>query len=286
MPALIGARRQALFGRVPIHDFRLGMPAGATYSRTGAATGLTLAGLLSSFAADQPQRTDRGLTLGAAGTNRCANTNINPANTTGVALVDLGTGATLTVVDDAAELALIGLTGNAFRLVAGTGVAFANFSGAAAVVNTNPHTMSAYIRGGAGGLLFSSGGATQTFTANASYRRVVKAAEAPTAIGRSMLIQANAGQTVYFVLNQLVEESGVPSSPIPVAGAAATRGLPAGTFLAPSGRTRARLTFANATTLEVTGLTPGAAWDYVTPILAAGRAAFGVSELQSLEYLP
>ena len=50
-------------------NFTRVMPYGATYTRTGAATGLTTAGLITSFAADAPQRTDRWLALEPASTN-------------------------------------------------------------------------------------------------------------------------------------------------------------------------------------------------------------------------
>jgi hypothetical protein len=83
-----------------------------------------------------------------------------------------------------------------------------------------------------------------------------------------------------------IQVGSFPSSPIFTTNAAATRGLPVFTEPVPSGRTRVLLTFADASTLLVEGLTPGASFDYVTPILAANKGRFGASELVTREWRP
>lgn len=212
--------RYALNGR-----YGRALPPGWSYAGTGSGRTVILPdGTILPIADGLPRiAPGRGFVNEDARTNRCANTNVNPANTTGVALVDTGTGATLSVVNDAAELATIGLSGNAFRLTAGTGTAFANFPGSG-TANTNPHVMQAYARGGSGALLYSSGGTLATFGASSTYRRVIKPAEAPNIATRTMMIQADAGQTVFFVLNDF-QESSFATSPIITTGASGTRGV-------------------------------------------------------------
>jgi hypothetical protein len=199
---------------------------GSSYSRTGQELARTAGGVLLPFATNVPAITDLGLPSWDARTNKSANFNANPTDLTGVSLVDTGSGASVAVVDDTTEIAAAGLgaictSGKVYRVIAGTAIAFANITGGS--LNANPHVLSAYIRGGAGDLRYSGGGTlVYTFTASGAYRRVISTSTAPDAT-RTMMVGANAGQTVYFILNQM-EEGGCVTPPIVVAGASATRG--------------------------------------------------------------
>ena len=260
-------------------NFTSTLPAGITFSRSGAGTSFTAAGGVTSFATGVARITDKGLLIEPARTNVAANTNLNPANTTGISLIDTGTGASVAIVTDATELASIGLTGNVYRLIAGTSSAFANLT-SSGTLNTNPHVLSVYARGGSGALSYSSGGISHTFTANTAYRRVVSSAEAPSSIGRTMLVRADTGQTVYFILHQ-VEEGSTPTSPIFTTGTAATRGVDVATIPVPTGKTIARVTYGANTKIDITGLVAGSTFDLVT-----NRPWVGVgNEIKSLEWL-
>jgi hypothetical protein len=70
--------------------------------------------------------------------------------------------------------------------------------------------------------------------------------------------------------------SGIHTSAIAVA-----RGLPVFTETVPLGRTKALLTFADASTLLVTGLTPGGTFDVTAAVVAASKGRFSGSELAS-----
>jgi hypothetical protein len=97
----------------------------------------------------------------------------------------------------------------------------------------------------------------------------------------------NANQTATVVLSLPNAQLGsTPTSPILTSPTAATRGLPVFTEAVPTGRTKALLTYADATTTLVTGLTPEGTFDYVTPVVAANKGLFGVSELVSRVWYP
>lgn len=192
-----------------------------TFTRASTGYAQNAAGVLVPFASGELRRTDKGVLIEGARTNTQTSTNKNPSGTTNISLVDTGTGGSIAVVDDSSELASLGLTGNVLRIIGGTSTTYANFAGGAAT--DVPHVCSAYIRGGTGLIGYSSGGLlSHAFGASASYVRVVTAATAPGAVGRTMMIGANAGQTLYVTLHQM-EAGSFVSSPIVVAGAAATR---------------------------------------------------------------
>ena len=158
----------------------------------------------------------------------------SPTDLTGVAKSG-NTSAQLSVVDDAAELTLSGLSlictsGMVFKLdnsLGGAGDAYAIFT--ATVGNLEPHSLSVYARtspiSGANALrlLYDDAGSQSTFTpVSSTYRRYSIENKVPSQTYRKMGIAANIGTIVYFVLPQL-EEIPFTTSPIPTAGAAATR---------------------------------------------------------------
>jgi hypothetical protein len=91
---------------------------------------------------------------------------------------------------------------------------------------------------------------------------------------------ANATGSITFS-NPQFELGAVATSPILTTSGTATRGLPVLTEPVPVGRTKALLTYADATTTLVTGLTPGDTFEYAETVIAAGKGRFGVSELVS-----
>lgn len=158
-------------------------------------------------------------------TNKCANaSNINPVDFTGVTTLDLGTGATFTIVDDTAELLAAGLAeqchGNVYRVTGGDTAALVTFNGQ--VGNTNPHTVSVWARGsGTNNRIGITGQVDEIISNTSSYQRF-EAVRTPTASTNQMSVFVNAGNTLYFILNQL-EEHGYATSEIPVAGASTQR---------------------------------------------------------------
>jgi hypothetical protein len=187
---------------------------GWSVSRTGAGTAWNARGELEPFASGAVRITDLGLLVEPAATNLCETYNANPTDTTGVTGV--------TVVDDTADLAASGLSGvctsgKAFQLVGGGGGALAFVSGM--IGSTATGTYSVYIRGGTG--YISSGYVSQVFSAATRYTRVTVSGGGHA--DGQLIIVANAGQTIRFVLMQ-VEVGPVATTPIVTTGAAATRG--------------------------------------------------------------
>lgn len=298
MPALIGARRQAITLKkgVPIWDFRNGMPAGSTYTRTGAAIRRTLAALLQTVAANDPQRSDAGLALEPAATNVLLN------NRTLSGWSVRGTGSITASAISSPDGTVAGV------LIAGIGTASTNdvfiapATGLSALLRCEP---SFYIqRVSTSGVLRATNAWDTALgewridlaTLGAGWQRITRSHPAVTVVnewsttssasGRiGWQFAAQSGAPLSFYADFLMIEPGTSStSPIIAAGANTTRGLPVFTEPVPAGRTKARLTYADATTTLVTGLTPGGTFDYVTPILAASKGRFGASELITREW--
>lgn len=195
---------------------------GWSFSRSGAGAAFNVYGQLVPFATGVPRITDKGLLVENAATNKCTNFNANPTDTTSVGFVDNGTGSSLAVVDDAAELANAGLnalctSGKVYRIIAGSAGAYAFVGGVSG--STAQFTYSAWVRGGSG--YISHGSALAAFGASPTYqRRFLTASGQPAG---QTFVAADPNQTVYFILNHL-EAGDRPTSPIVTAGAAATRG--------------------------------------------------------------
>lgn len=196
-------------------------------SRTSPATWFTDAGILQPFDANVPAITDRGLYAGGQRVNKCRNFNANPTDLTGVSKAG-DAAATLTVVEDSAELAAAGLggictSGMAFKLDNSAGSANAQAYVTGNSGNTNPHTMSVYMRstGSARMVLSSSGGTGWTNSAVYTQR---SATVTPANSSQQLVIEAAAGKIVWFILNQL-EEATFASPPIVTEGGTGTTRL-------------------------------------------------------------
>jgi hypothetical protein len=179
-----------------------------------------------------------GQLIEEARTNKCTSYNAAPAaiaptdpttfNAAAVNAVATGDAAALYgSVADAVELAAAGLSGVVSRVSkidCAAGSSIANISDGGLNGNTNPHVTSAYTRGGTGliGLTSSSAGQRTAFTADAHYRRLAYAIAAPINNSRGMRMVDDAGQTIWYCLQQL-EEGAFATSPIVTAGAAVTR---------------------------------------------------------------
>lgn len=297
----LGFTRQAF-----TQDFRLGMPSGSTYTRAGGATGLTSAGLIQSFAANEPQRTDRGLALEPARTNLA----LHSADLTNAAWAKTAcTVSTTTLAPDqgsASRLTASGLYAAVMQstvpVVAGeiyTLLVYGRF------VNQEVVTLNLLASGGSPAVLsyaFSTktlSGGNATFTSVS--RTVVEGAGGWVRLALTVTIPAGmttmqprlwlghysqdnvAGTAVDFWNADLVLGN-ASTSPIITTGTSATRGLPAGTVQVPYGYTKAILTYADGTTTQVTGLTAGSTFDYVTHVISNDKGRFGVSELVTIEW--
>jgi len=165
-----------------------------------------------------------------ASTNKCTNYNANPADTTNVTLVQSGgTGATFGVIDDSAELAAAGLDGvcplgNVYKLdnSSGTGTAFAEVIGN--VGNTNKHSVSVWARKTVGDcyLQLAEAGIGQTAITSSTYSKYKSENLTPSSVANVLIVQADPGGIVYFILNQL-EEKAFSTSEIQTEGSAVTR---------------------------------------------------------------
>lgn len=258
-----------------------------TYSRAGAATAITLAGMVVPVAANAPQITDAGLLVEPARTNKVTAYNANPVDLTGVSLTG-DEAATLTLVDDAPALAAAGLAGivsngQVIRLDNSAGSGDAGASPAGATGNTANHSVAAWVRGsGAGYLGLQQTPGRISFTASAAYERVIAPNFAATASSRAIRVVAQPGAVIFFILPQL-EQAATVSSPIITAGSAATRAQPVITTPVPAGRTGWLMRFRDGSTASGSGLTPGATFDIYAACAAAGKGGVG-AELQRLEW--
>jgi hypothetical protein len=294
-------------------NFTRVMPYGTTYTRTGAATGLTLAGIMQAFAADAPQRTDRGLVIEAAATNRAlystdasnADWDVGRASKTpGQADPFGGTNAALITASGVAGSHFSASTSNS--LVAYTSGETYSFSrlvkkGTQSLVQLSAPS-SAF---GAGqyanfdldaGTYLTSAGVVGTPTILAIgdgwYQismAVIATATASGSTGAVFFISTGADTrgpsntltTTFFDFGAQQVAGAAATSLIPTTSAAVTRGLPIFTESVPVGRTKALLAYADDTTTLVTDLTPGDTFEYDEHVIAAGKGRFGVSELVS-----
>jgi hypothetical protein len=168
-----------------------------------------------------------GVLVEGQSTNLNSNFNANPTDTTGMLLAS--SGATLTIVNDAAALAAAGLSGicssgNVYCLdtSAASGVSTLTLVGQAGVLT--PVTVSAWVRQTApGNVQFSAiGQVSQNISPTEDYSRL-QVTFTPTVETRQFGVRvAIPGPIIYFILNQ-VEVGEFTTSPIVVSGSAVTR---------------------------------------------------------------
>jgi hypothetical protein len=276
------------WSRTSVNDFRAAMPAGSTYTRTGAATGLTAAGTLTAFAADAPQRTDRGLALEPAATNILINSVFANSGGNRPTSWDEGiiTGVSAPVASTILNTAF-SQSGTAQR---------AWFSQTIALAANSSYIYSVYVEATTGtpgsvayGTSLPAGASSNVLTNPVVGRGTFTLTTAGTAgngtIRTGFGAAANATGSI-ILSNPQFELGTVATSPILTTSGTATRGLPVFTEPVPAGRTKALLTYADATTTLVTGLTPGGTFDVATTVLAASKGVFGVSELVTRVWYP
>lgn len=302
----VGATSTAALGswaRTSVADFRVAMPAGSTYTRTGAATGLTTAGAFQTFAADAPQRTDRGLALEPERTNTILNSGDATlfAGTNGCTMVKLTQTlppfervslASANSANNRIRAAAIPLTNSAVYTV--SYIYELDTSGLLALFADG--ATSAAARRDVNGVWAYTAGTNGTFSdavdtvLTGSIRRVVLTFTAAALVVGN--VQFGAGPNTdtggltsiqHFMQHEL---GAFATSPIVSVGTALTRGLPVFTEPVPAGRTKALLTYADATTTLVTGLTPGGTFDVATAVIGASKGRFASSELVSRVWYP
>lgn len=209
--------------------------ADATFARASAKNALDASGAYQVFASGNPAITTLGWNIEGAVQNKCVHFNANPTDLTNVSTFDNGTGATFTVVDDSAALAAAGLdgictSGKVFKIVGGTSSAGILVGGA--VANTNIHSLSCLGRAtsGTARMYLQSAYANRDETTSPAYSRLICENITPASSTRKITLEVDAGSTGYCIISQL-EENAFISSPIVVAGAAATRQADALTLL-------------------------------------------------------
>lgn len=296
--------------RGDVFDYRSGVPSNATYTRTGVATGLTSAGVIQSFAADAPQRTDRGLAIEPARTNLAFSSydmatvwskHANSSLTNGYTAPD-GTSTATRLLSNSGPTSLCnksfnGLTsGQPFtasffvKQIAGSQfVAFILYGAAGSVrgwLNTVTGAVSDLALSGTYSL-----SSIRAFQVSSSFWRVEVMATVTDVTASLELDQASASNGYTSAASDAkdlwgaqLELGAYASSPIPTTSATVTRGLPIFTEPVPSGRTKALLTYADASTTLVTGLTPGGTFDVATAVIGANKGRFGASELVTREW--
>lgn len=209
----------------------MSLPREVTFTRASAGTIINSAGKLVSVSTNIPRfghdRSGRklGLLIEPASINKNTNYNANPTATTG--FTTSGTG-TLSVVSDATELANAGLellctSGMVFKAQATTASTFTvEFPGTTG--NTNKHSASVYVRGsGATTVATLSLSASPTnipTTTGYTRYKIENITPASTSQKLTLIVQGNC--TVYFILNQ-VEEQSVATSVIVTTGTTASR---------------------------------------------------------------
>ena len=302
------------WARTSLNDFRVAMPASATYARTGEATGLATAGAIQSFAADAPQQTDRGLALEPAKTNllpRSQELGTSPWSLTRATLVANATTApdgTLTadkLVEDTTAsnthsiTQIVALADSTTYLLTIAMAPSERTWGHVRVVNKAGTDMTAYLNLATGAMGAVSAGLTfitPVQLANGFWLWGVSFTSG-TGGGSPLMIfgpAAGNGQRSYtgdgtsgiFIWQADLKAEAVLTSPIPTVAAAATRGLPTFTEPVPVDRTKALLTYADASSTLVDGLTPGGTFDVATAVIAAGKGRFAASELVSRLWYP
>ena len=307
-------------GGGPTLRFTTALPPEVTYSRTGAATALTVAGAVSSFLANAAQITDRGLLLEPAATNRAwpsqvfndarwpvlnasvtANQVVAPdGTTTADAIIDNATSARHILYQDTG--AFPSNSAGVFSVYLKQGTAryahiqlsqASTYHGVVVDLQTGLVTSTATTGGLSGVTTLVEAAANGFWRVSVSYvlstvpvaTYLILAgsnAAVPTYDGNGNPTYVGTG-LAFYAWQAGLQVGAVATSPIFTTSAAATRALPTATVVVPAGRTKARATYGLSNTIaDVTGLTPGATFDLVT-----GRPWIGLgNELKTLEWRP
>jgi hypothetical protein len=291
------------WSRTSVSDFRVAMPSGSTYTRAGSATGVAVSGAIETFAANAPQRTNRGLTLEPAATNILPNTVFansgGGAPTSWTQPVATGTSVPATSTRNAAVVAY-SQTATAERPYIGVSVTFSTnttyqismiiesitgtlapsqvlwFSAFPAGSTTTFPVCEANPTGGAAGVITTGLMVMQLAIAGTGGTQTLR-----MGLGGSGGVTG----TIRFSCPQM-ETGAFQTSYIPTTATAETRGLPVFTETVPAARTKALLTYADAATTLVTGLTPNGTLDVATAVIAANKGRFGASELVTRVWYP
>jgi hypothetical protein len=282
-------------------NFTRAMPYGSTYTRTGSAAALTVAGVVQTFAADAPQRTDRGLALEPAATNLLLRSQ-EFDNGSYVRTNIFGVTANAVIAPDGTTTAdtLVADTVNGQHRLNQTPTSSAGTQTLSVFSKPAPYAfITLRLNSAGGGIVFNTStgaivgsetGVTPSVLAVAEsfYRNAVAitgvAANAVARINTSPTSALDfAGNNVSgsYLWQAQLELGSVATSPIVTTAAQASRSLPVFTEIVPLGRTKALLTYYDGTTTTVTGLTPGGTFDAATAVIAAGKGRFGASELVS-----
>ena len=310
------ALRLLLTGGVTPLGFTNTLPAGVTYTRTGAASAYTASGAITAFAANAPQLTDRGLLLEPTATNlllrsqeldNAAYTKSNSTITADYAVAPDGT----TTMDRVVESAATGLhiasqvydfglnstrtivAGSFFKAdgtgrngyvrindnVTGPVIYWINLSTGVATLDSATGGWSAYsaeVTPMAGGVYLLS------IMGTAASFQVLSVGAGTYNGAISYAGDITKGVSVW---GSDLKASSARTSYIPTTTATVTRGTPTVTMLVPPGRTRWRSVHFDGSTASGAGLTPGATFDIYAAISGAGKGGLG-KELTRLEFLP
>lgn len=217
-----------------LFNFVSTMPSEVTFLRNSQATYLDVNGKLQLAGVNEPcldhleDGTPLGLRIEHGATNKCANHNVNPIDTSEFLTNNLGV---LSVVDDNAELTAAGLdeictSGKVYKAEATSSSTFIVYI-LGNTNNLNPHSISLYGRGEG-----SSGPAARLTLGNGIEKPIAEIGDGykrhkfeditPSSTGRKFTIAINGNETLYFILNQM-EEGDHCSSVIPIYGDDVTR---------------------------------------------------------------
>jgi len=156
---------------------------------------------------------EKGWFGGPGYTNKCTCNKANPTDTTNITK-NGDAASVLSVVNDSAALAagvasglheLGACAGNVYKLdnSAGSTVAWVTVSGTTG--NTNPHTVSAYVRGSGSCRVILAAGTPNVSALTANYVLKSDLNKIPINATVTLLISAEVGSITYFILPQLVE---------------------------------------------------------------------------------
>lgn len=206
---------------------RYGEVTSASFVRPSSATYSDDSGTVLQVGENVPRVGDTGWILEGGATNKVTAAKSNPSDLTNITKSG-DAAAVLSVVNDAAELAKVGLSAfgpNVYKLDNSAGTIVATALCLAATGNTNIHSLAVFARKASGNgssnlnLENVTGGAT---ISGSGYVRYKWEGKTPVTASDRLQIRAGIGDTVYFTLPQL-EEGSVCTSPIPGGTGAITR---------------------------------------------------------------